>query len=49
MTAIATVRDDPLNRSAYLLFKSRNNLGERVAVIGISWKGRDMSNELSAF
>ena len=49
MAAIATVCDDPHKRSAYLLFKSWNNLGERVTVIGISWKGRDMSNEVSAF
>ena len=49
MTAIATVCDNPLKRSAYLLFKSWNNLSKRMAVIGVSWEGRDMSNKLSAF
>ena len=49
MTAIAMLWDYPLKKTAYLLFKSRNNLDERVSVIGISRKGCDMSIELSAF
>jgi len=49
MTAIVPVCDNPLKRSAYLLFKSRNNPGKRVAVIRVSREGCDMSDKLSAF
>ena len=49
MTTIAPVCDNPLQRPAYLLFKSRNNLGKRVTIIRVSREGRDVSDELSAF